>query len=62
MVTLRGMSREEAERRIRSQVPDGERRALADVVIESGGTLDDTLAQADEVWEQLHQRAVGGAA
>jgi dephospho-CoA kinase len=62
MVSLRGMSRTEAENRIRSQVPEAERRALADIVIESGGTLDETLAQADAVWEQLRQRAVGGAA
>lgn len=62
MVSLRGMSRDEAERRIRSQVPEEQRLALADHVIESGGTLDETLAQADELWTQLHQRAVGGAA
>jgi dephospho-CoA kinase len=62
MVALRGMSRDEAENRIRSQVPESERRALADVVIESGGTLDETLAQADDVWARLHQRAVGGPA
>jgi dephospho-CoA kinase len=62
MVSLRGMSRDEAERRIRSQVSDEERRALADHIIESGGTLDETLAQADDVWTLLHQRAVGGAA
>jgi dephospho-CoA kinase len=62
MVALRGMSRDEAERRIRSQVSEEERRALADFVIDSGGTIDETLAQADAVWEQLHQRAVGGAA
>lgn len=62
MVSRRGMSREEAERRIRSQVSDEDRRALADYIIESGGTLDETLAQADAVWAELHQRAVGGAA
>lgn len=62
MVSLRGMSRDEAERRIRSQVSEEERRALADYVIESGGTLDETLTRADEVWAELHQRAVGGAA
>lgn len=62
MVSLRGMSRSEAENRIRSQVPDADRRALADIIIESGGTLDETLAQADRVWEQLAQRAVGGHA
>ncbi|HTL42486.1 MAG TPA: dephospho-CoA kinase [Pseudolysinimonas sp.] len=62
MVSIRGMSVEEATRRIRSQVPEDTRRAMADIIIESGGTLDETLAQADAVWEQLHQRAVGGPA
>jgi len=62
MVELRGMSRAEAENRIRSQVPEEARLALADIVIESGGTLDETLARADQVWEQLVQRAVGGPA
>lgn len=62
MVSLRGMSVEEATRRIRSQASEEARRAMADVIIESGGTLAETLAQADAVWEQLHQRAVGGPA
>lgn len=62
MVSLRGMSRAEAENRIRSQVPEAERRGLADIIIESGGTLEETLAQADAVWEELAQRAVGGHA
>jgi dephospho-CoA kinase len=62
MVALRGMSRDEAERRIRSQVPEADRRALADILIESGGTLAETLTRADEVWQELRQRAVGGPA
>lgn len=62
MVSLRGMSREEAADRIRSQVPEQQRRALADIIVESGGTLEQTLARADEVWSELHQRAVGGPA
>lgn len=62
MVSLRGMSPEEATRRIRSQVPEEERRALADILIESGGTLEETLARADEVWDELRQRAVRGRA
>ena len=62
LVSLRGMSRDEAERRIRSQVSEEDRRALADILIESGGTLDETLTRADEVWAELHQHAVGGAA
>jgi dephospho-CoA kinase len=62
MMSLRGMSREEAMGRIRSQVPEEQRRALADILIDSGGTLDETLARADEVWDELRQRAVGGRA
>lgn len=62
MVSLRGMSRDEAERRIRSQVSEEDRRGLADIIIESGGTLDETLARADDVWAELRQRAVGGPA
>ncbi len=60
LVTLRGMARDEAERRIGSQASDEERRALADVVIDSGGTLDETLRQVDEVWQRIltrHQQA-----
>jgi len=53
LVELRGMDRAEAERRIRSQASDDERLAVADVVIETGGTLDRTLEQVDALWEQL---------
>jgi dephospho-CoA kinase len=62
MVSLRGMSAEEARNRIRSQSTDEERRALADHVIESGGTLEETLAQVDALWPGLHRRAVSGPA
>ena len=50
LVTLRGMSRAEAEHRLNSQATDAERLAIADVVIDSDGELDETLAQADELW------------
>lgn len=53
LVELRGMSREEAEGRIASQASDAERRAIADVVIDTGGGVDETLAQADALWERL---------
>ena len=53
LVELRGMDGTDAARRIASQATDAERRAIADIVIDSNGTLDQTLAQADEVWEQL---------
>ncbi|KAA9087140.1 dephospho-CoA kinase [Microbacterium radiodurans] len=50
---LRGMSADEAERRIRSQVDDDARLAIADVVIDTGGDLAETLAQTDELWRRL---------
>ena len=56
LVTLRGMPEDEALRRISSQSTDAERRAIADLVIDSNGTLDDTLRQADELWENVSGR------
>lgn len=50
MVELRGMNAEEATHRMNSQASDTERLAIADVVIDSNGTLDETLAQADDLW------------
>ena len=50
MMELRGMTREEATHRLNSQASDAERLAIADVVIDSNGTLERTLEQADELW------------
>ncbi|MDO8338864.1 MAG: dephospho-CoA kinase [Microcella sp.] len=61
LVSLRGMSRADARARIDAQIPDAERRAMADVVIDASGTLEHTLEQVDALWERLvAQRAVGG--
>jgi dephospho-CoA kinase len=53
LMTLRGLSREEAIHRLNSQSTDTERLAIADVVIDSDGTLEQTLHQADALWESL---------
>ncbi|WP_066038772.1 dephospho-CoA kinase [Herbiconiux solani] len=58
LMTLRGMSREEAERRIASQATDEERRALADVVIDASGTVEETIRQTDAVWPTLVEQAI----
>jgi dephospho-CoA kinase len=52
MIELRGMTREEAGHRLNSQASDTERLAIADVVIDSNGSLDETLEQADQLWER----------
>lgn len=53
LVGLRGMSEEEARGRIGSQASDAERRAVADVLIDTAGTEAHTLEQADAFWKKL---------
>ena len=53
MMELRGMSHDEALHRINSQATNTERLAIADVVIDSNGTLEQTLEQADALWAKL---------
>jgi dephospho-CoA kinase len=55
MVSLRGMSRDEAESRLKAQASDAERLKLADVVIDASGTLEHTLAEVDDLWLDLHR-------
>jgi dephospho-CoA kinase len=50
LVTLRGLSPEEAMVRIRSQATDQERERVSDTVIDSDCTLDELLAKADQVF------------
>jgi dephospho-CoA kinase len=57
MIELRGMTREEAFHRVNSQASDTERLAIADVVIDSNGSLDETLDQADQLWERAKLQA-----
>jgi dephospho-CoA kinase len=56
MVELRGMSRAEAEGRLRAQASDAERLRFADIVIDSNGTLEHTVEQVDAVWTSLAER------
>ncbi|MBO1901934.1 dephospho-CoA kinase [Leucobacter weissii] len=53
LVELRGLPEDEARKRIASQASNEERRAVADVVIDTGGSLEQTLDQVDALWERL---------
>ena len=53
LVQLRGMAEADARARIAAQVPDERRLEIADVVIDTTGTLAATLAQTDELWARL---------
>lgn len=50
MVEDRGMSPEDARRRIAAQVTDEQRRAVATAVLDNSTTIEDLLAQVDEWW------------
>ena len=59
MIELRGMSAEDAERRIANQASDAERRAVADVIIDTGGSEAYTIEQVDALWERLRHSPTG---
>lgn len=56
MMNLRGMSEDEARRRIANQASEAERRAVADVIIDTSGAEQHTLDQVDALWARLTQR------
>jgi dephospho-CoA kinase len=62
LVELRGMSEEEAVRRVDAQADDDARLAAADLVIDSSISLEATLARADEVSELLRSLSAAKAA
>jgi dephospho-CoA kinase len=61
-----GFTREEAERRVASQMPIGEKVGRADMVINNEGPLEETALAVDRAWEKLsrrraaHHQACGG--
>ena len=57
LMELRGMTREEAMHRLNSQAGDTERLAVADVVIENNGSVEETLEQVDALWASASARA-----
>lgn len=55
-----GLSREEADRRIASQMPTDEKRSRADFVIDCSGTLEETRQQVADLYPVLQQLVVPG--
>lgn len=53
LVELRGATEADAAARIASQASDEQRLAIADVVIDTSGTIARTIAQTDELWTSL---------
>jgi len=55
---LRGVPRDDAQRRMAAQASDEERRAVATHLIDNGGDLESLARQVDEVWADLLTREV----
>ncbi|HHW51093.1 MAG TPA: dephospho-CoA kinase [Pseudoclavibacter sp.] len=55
LVSERGMTRAEAERRIDAQATDAERAAVADVLIDSSGSIADTWIEVDALWRRIQE-------
>jgi dephospho-CoA kinase len=55
LVEHRGLSESEASARVQSQSTDAERLALADIVIDAGGTQEQTLARARGLFSVLQK-------
>lgn len=56
LIELRGMDEAAAQARIDAQVPDDKRLTIADVVIDTAGTLAETHAQTDALWERIRSQ------
>jgi dephospho-CoA kinase len=53
LVSLRGLTREDAELRMAAQVQRDERRALADEVLDNEGSLANLASKVDALWDRL---------
>jgi dephospho-CoA kinase len=53
---LRGVARDDAERRMAAQATDDERRAVATHLVDNGGDLDSLRRQVDTIWAELLAR------
>lgn len=53
LIDLRNMPADAAAQRIASQASDADRLAIADIVIDTDGSLDHAFAQVDALWAKL---------
>lgn len=53
----RAMSEEQVRARIAAQAPLEEKAAVADVIVDNEGNLEDLEAQVDSLWDELRTRA-----
>lgn len=54
-----GLSEEEARQRINAQLPQEEKAALADYLIDNSGALEQTRKRVQEVWREIRREQKG---
>jgi dephospho-CoA kinase len=59
LMSMRGIDRASAESRVAAQATDEERLAVADVVIDTNGSIESTRDQVDALWRLLVDRHSG---
>lgn len=57
LMVRNGFTREEAQRRVASQMPIGEKVARADIVVRNAGSVEETSREVDRAWEELQRRS-----
>ncbi|WP_353810004.1 dephospho-CoA kinase [Agromyces sp. SYSU T00194] len=60
LVDERGLERGHAQARVDAQATDAERREVADVVIDTGGSLAHTMSQVDALWTRIRELRAAG--
>ncbi|PWC04483.1 dephospho-CoA kinase [Agromyces badenianii] len=55
LVELRGLEQNQAEARVDAQVDNTARLAIADVVIDTDGSLAHTMSQTDALWHRINE-------
>jgi dephospho-CoA kinase len=56
LMARNSVSKEEAEKRLKSQMPISEKIALADIVIDNEGSIPETEKRVWQVWQELLQQ------
>lgn len=59
LVHGRGLDAAAARQRVLAQSPQADKIALADVVIDTNGTMSDTVAQFEKAWRELMSGEIG---
>lgn len=54
LINIRGLTAEEAKARVSNQASDEERRAIADTVIDTSTTLEETIRQTEIFWQSFN--------